>query len=70
MLQHNVYDVVGNSCSSCVQVLERVRAEQAAVVAKHGQALTSTALRDMRYTSAVLSEGLRVRSPVGGERDL
>jgi cytochrome P450 len=34
--------------------MQQLRAEQAAVVAKHGQLLTAAALKDMRYAEAVI----------------
>jgi cytochrome P450 len=36
------------------EVLQRLRGEQAAVVAKHGAAITPGALKDMQYTEAVI----------------
>jgi hypothetical protein len=37
-----------------LQVMQRLRKDQAEVVAKHGTSITSAAIRDMVYADAVI----------------
>lgn len=46
------------------EVLQRLRAEQASIVAEFGDEMTPQALEKMRYTDAVVKEVVRYRPPV------
>lgn len=43
-----------SNLQDCPEVLSKLRAEQAAVVAKHGEQITAAALKDMHYAEAVI----------------
>ena len=47
-------------------IVERMREEQRAVVARHGPALTRAAVNDMVWADAMAREVLRLRGPAEG----
>jgi cytochrome P450 len=42
------------------EVVQQLRQEQAAVLARHGEQLTAAAIKDMEYADAVIRCGLRL----------
>lgn len=55
---HDTSSTTLTRCMSNLQdhpeVVEKLRVEQATIVAKHGEPITAAALRDMAYADAVL----------------
>ncbi|WIA32262.1 hypothetical protein OEZ86_003108 [Tetradesmus obliquus] len=48
------------------EVVQQLRQEQAAVLARHGEQLTAAAIKDMEYADAVIRESLRLDPVVAG----
>lgn len=46
------------------RILQKLSEEQARVIKEHGPAFTKEAMADMKYTEAVVKEGLRIKGPV------